>query len=251
MLTEAFDKMAEDIGQDKVPFSALWELVPRLPKPATVGGIGLDATAQRTEIDASFAKLWTVWGTFPERIRQKLIRDHTDRLTKQGMTPDAARAEAEKRNQPIPPLKVTAPNPDFRSGFLVFTSSIEADVSNGVKDEWSTNSFLRVNGSVQYSESLRLHCNGILTSRLRGQVGMLELHANGDVIADLVELNAPVIKVQANGNLLLRVGPGTNTVQVENVSLSSTILTRGNSGLKVEGAQEHPSWHGGVAVVVY
>jgi hypothetical protein len=104
-----------------------------------------------------------------------------------------------------------------------------------------------VTGSVQYSESLQLQCNGSLTAKLRGRVGTLSLDANGSVIVDLVELNAPVVEVHVNGGLFLRVGPGTNTVRLSGNAMSGTILTRGNSGLKVEGAGGHDQ----LAVVAY
>ncbi len=245
-MTDTFDRMTEEIGQDKMPFHSLGNLAERMPKPATPGGIGLNATPQRAELDASFAKLWAAWETFPERMRQKVIRDQTALLMKQGMTPDKAQAQAEKQNQKLPPLKITAPNPDFRDKFF---TQIEADVKDGEKDFWTQNGGLRVTGSVEYSESLRIHCNGGLTVGLRGRAGVLTLQANGELIADLVEMNAPVVEVMPNGPLFLRVGPSTNTVRVTGNAVGAVILIRGNTGLKVEGVEERSPRN--VAVIAY
>jgi hypothetical protein len=238
--------MAADIAQDKMPFHDLGKLAESLPKPAKPGGVCLDLAAQRAEIDPSFAKLWAAWETFPERMRQKVIRDQTALLMKQGKTPDAARAQAEKMGQKLPPLKITAPNPDFRDKFF---TQIEADVKDGVKDFWTQNGGLSVTGSAEYSESLRIHCNGGLTAQLRGRANPLTLQANGALIADLVEMNAPVVEVMPNGPLFLRLGPGTNTVRVTGNAAGALILTRGNSGLKVEGVEERSSRN--VAVIAY
>lgn len=235
----ALDRMTADIGQDKMPFHALGKLAGSLPKPA-------DAKAERAELDAAFTKLWAAWETFPERMRQKVIRDQTALLTKQGKTPDQARAQAEKQSQPLPPLKITAPNPKLVDRFF---NRIEANVANGVRDEWDQNGGLSVAGSVQYSESLKIHCNGGLTVGLRGRVGVLTLHANGELIADLAELTAPVVEVMPNGPLLLRVGPGTTTVRVTGNAVGALILARGNGGLKVEGVDERSARQ--VAVVAY
>ena len=107
-----------------MPFHDLGKLAESLPKPATPGGIALNVTAQRTEVDASVSKMLAAWETFPERMRQKVIRDQTALLVKQGKSPDAARIQAEKQSQPLPPLKVTAPNPELDGKFF---TRIDAD----------------------------------------------------------------------------------------------------------------------------
>ena len=108
-----------------------------------------------------------------------------------------------------------------------------------MKDHWHQNGGLRVDGSVQYSESLTVQCNGGLTVALRGKAGKLVLHANGELVADLVALNAPVVEVRPNGPLFLRVGAETKTVKIDGNAVGAVILTRGNGGLKVEGVTEH------------
>ncbi len=204
-----------------------------------------DATGRRADVDAAFAKFWTPWAGRVERSRQKLMRDQIDQLVKQGTPPDKAREQIAKTWQPIPPLKVTTPNPDLHARFF---NQIEAEVPNGVKGEWSQNGSLGVTGSVRFSESLKLHCNGDLTVQLRGDVGTLFLEANGAVSADLVEMRAPVVEASPNGMVFLRVGPGTHTVRLKGGGRDATILVRGNSGLKVEGPNGQPA-HG--VVIAY
>jgi hypothetical protein len=236
LLTDAFGKLGDAIAQDKIPaydfgFDKLAEYLPEPPAP---GRVRADLTARRTEIDESFGKFWAVWDTFPERMRQKVIRDRIALLVKQGTTPDAARAQAEKQAPPLPPLKITTPNLDLRDKFF---DRIDADVK-GASDTWRHNGGLTVTGAVEYSEALQVNCNGDLTLKLRGRAATLALHANGRLLADAIELNAPVVAVAPNGPLLLRVGPGTRTVRLDGNVVGGLILARGNPGLKVEGADE-------------
>jgi len=229
---EAFDKMADEINQDKFP--SFWSLPgdDRFPRAGGKGVAPVDAAARAADLEAAFGRFWAAWESRPERTRQKLVRQQAERLAQQGTPPDKAREQAEQAFRPVPPLRVTTPNPDL--GGKPF-NRIEADVANGVRGEWSQNGGLTVIGSVEFSESLRLHCNGDLTARLRGRVGTLDLHANGSVVADLADVQAPAVEVSPNGNLLLRVGPGTGVLRLAGGLQAATVVVRGNRRLKLEG----------------
>jgi hypothetical protein len=227
----AFDQMAREIEQDKWP--SFWVLNGDGPRQRPKGLVVQDATAGRADVEAAFGRFWTAWESRRERIRQQLIRKRIEELTKQGTPPDKAKEQAEQALRPIPPLRVTTPNPDINAPFF---TQIEADVADGVKGDWSQNGGMSVSGSVRFSESLRLHCNGDLSARLRGRAEKLVLFANGSLVADLADLQAPMVEAQPNGTLFLRLGPGTDVLKLDGNALPATVLVRGNPGLKVEGA---------------
>lgn len=226
----ALRQMTREIEEDKAP--AFWVLagdtVPKRPN----GLIEVDATGWRANIDTEYARFWTAWESRPERIRQQLIRQRVEQLTKQGAAADKAKQQAEQALPPLPPLRVTTPNPDLDKPVF---NRIEADVAGGTKGIWSQNGGLSVDGTVEFSELLRLQCNGDLSVRLKGRIGKLDLHANGSLVADLADLQAPVVEVRPNGNLFLRLGPGTGVLKLDGNGVTAAVMVRGNPNLKVEG----------------
>jgi len=227
-MVAALDQVTREIEQDKPP--SFWALMGGPVKPK--GLVAVDATAGRADLDAAFGRFWAAWESRPERIRQSLVRQRVEQLTKQGVPPDRAKEQAEQAFRPLPPLRVTTPNPDLDKQYF---TRIEADVAGGVQGIWSQNGGMNVSGTVEFSELLRLQCNGDLSARLRGRVGKLDLHANGSVVADLADLQAPVVEARPNGNLFLRLGPGTGVLKLDGLAVTATVMVRGNPGLKVEG----------------
>lgn len=232
----AFNRMADETNADKYPSLADltgigWKELPR------GGTVTADATTRRADLDAAFDKYWAAQDTRPERVRQKMIRDRTDALTKQGVAPDQARQQAEKMHPPVRPIKVTTPTLEPGSRFMV-----EADVANGVKGDWTNNGPLVVTGSVRFTESFRIHTNGPLTVKLRGAVGALLLEANGSIHADLSELTAATVETKANGALLLRAGPSTRVVRMQPGAIPECVILSRGGGLKLEpvGGQTQP-----------
>jgi hypothetical protein len=234
----AFDQMTKEIEEDKWP--SFWALSGGGPFQGPKEVVVRDATAGRANVEAAFGRFWTAWESRPERIRQQLIRKRIEQLTKQGTPQAQAQEQAEQAYRPAPPLRVTTPNADINRPFF---TRIEADVANGVRGDWSQNGGMNVSGSVQFSESLRLHCNGDLSARLRGRAEKLVLFENGNLVADLVDLHAPLVEAQPNGALFLRLGPGTSVLKLDGNARHATILVRGNPGLKVEHANAAaPRW---------
>jgi hypothetical protein len=236
---EVLDGMTVMIGQDKHSLFSLRKVAGELPAnklAPNAAGVGLDGSAERDRIDAAFAKFWDALEKLPEARRQARVRQRAEVLTKQGVAPDKARAEAEKTNPAPPTYRLTTPtDPDFG---ILSPGLIQAQVADGVRANWSLNGSMRVVGEVRFRESLRVHPNGDLTVRLKGQAGKLELSANGDVTADLVDLRAPVVEVSPNGGLLLRVGPETTIVRIQGGVHGGLILARGNPQLRVEGSSD-------------
>jgi hypothetical protein len=224
------DELARESEQDKAPMFG--PLVGDRQRPQSGAPVTLDATAGRAEIDAAFGRFWTAWEARPDLKRKALIRTRIETLTKKGTAPDKAKEEAERAFPRDPPLLVTEPTPllDAR------VNRITAQVTGGTRGIWSQNGGLNVDGSVQYSELLRIQVNGQLSARLKGRAERLELHANGNLVADLTELLAPTVEVRPNGHLFLRIGPGTGTLKVDGNIVSATVLVRGKTDLKIVGA---------------
>ncbi|MBN9119652.1 MAG: hypothetical protein J0I06_10940, partial [Planctomycetes bacterium] len=187
----AFDQMTKEMEQGGGPTFGT------VARSADVPGHGdtavVDASGVRPAFDGAFGQFFTAWDSRAERVRQSLVRRRIEELTKQGVSPDRAREQAEQAFRPVPPVRVTTPNPDLNDPFF---SRIEAEVAGGVKGIWSQNGNLSVGGAVQFSELLRLQSNGDLTVRLRGRAERLDLHANGNLVADLLEVQAAVVEVR-------------------------------------------------------
>jgi hypothetical protein len=107
---------------------------------------------------------------------------------------------------------------------------------------------MAVGGRVDYRKTFELNTGPALIS-IQGRVGIeLRLLANAPLIIDLVDFQVPFANVRANGDVLIRVGPGVEKLRVSlPPSRRGLILARNAPKLRVELVDERNT----TAVVKY
>ncbi len=210
-------------------------VIDRRPDMDVLGPAG-DATTDRDLVDAAFVRVLAAWGHYRERDRRWHVEtsEAAFQKRKSGLTPRQLREAAER---------VWAPGREVRVG------NVELDRPTTAAADWvvldvsgdsggstiNESQTTAVGGRVDYRKTFELN-TGPAAVNLQGRVGVeLRLLANAPLIIDLADFQTPLTNVRANGDVLIRVGPGVRTVRVSlPPSRRGLILARNTPNLRVE-----------------
>ena len=202
-----------------------------------------NAEKERDLIDKSFARLFAAWTRYWEMQRRWEVAKSEafiHRLEPK-WSPKKLREEAEKGNPQGHEVKIdSAVLPKIIFGkhdwYTVDVSSTE-DVHWTSMGGW-------INGRVAFTKTLKIW-TGPMALILTGSAGELILGPGGPAVIDLSEFTAPMVRVQCMEDVVVRVGPGIQKLEID--PRRGIVLARGAPNLKVQThADRHP-----VAVVGY
>jgi hypothetical protein len=202
-----------------------------------------NAGKERDILDKSFARLFAAWTRYWEMQRRwEVVRSEEllHRLEPK-WSPKKLREEAEKGNALGHEVKID----DAVLPKLIFGKHdwYTVDVSSTEDVHWTSLGGW-INGRVAFKKKLTIW-TGPMALILTGSAGELTLAPGGPAVIDLAEMYAPIVRVQCWEDVVVRVGPGVQKLEID--PRHGIVLARGAPNLKVQNhADRHP-----VAIVGY
>jgi hypothetical protein len=218
---------------------------PRAKLDKEVYGPAGNATKERELLDKTFARFFAAWTQYWEQHRRWEI-EKSEVFLRQ-LRPKAKakdlRADAERSHPPGHEVRLDSGN--LATLAMGKYDWYRLDASGTEKVEWRAMGGGWVTGRVEFNKSLTI-ATGPMAVVLSGSAGEgLILQAGGPAVIDLVEFNAPLVRIDCGEDLLVRVGPGVQKLQID--PRRGVVLARGAPNLRVlYHADRHP-----VAIVGY